>query len=228
MVPLRCDTPLRRFAPATISLVVVCFVVYVQQGRWELISKGFVPLDLTHSLFYPGNNTLQSIAMLAIAFFMHANLLHLISNMWFLWIFGNAVESRLGALFFIIAYLFCGAISMAAQAAYSPLSAIPVVGASGAIAGIMGVHFVMLPLSKILVWIPPVFIIRIPAFVFLLLWFYVQYINAGGQGSAHVAWWAHIGGFAAGIGWGIYVRIRTNNQCRARPRTGLKKAKSKD
>ena len=207
MIPLRCDIAQRRFAPATILLIIACFAVYVYQGRWDLLSKGFVPLDLTHSIFYPGSNTLSSIVAVAVAFFMHGSALHLISNMWYLWIFGSAVESRLGTASFIIVYTVCGAISMISQAVYSPLSAIPIVGASGAIAGLMGIHFILLPLSKILIWFPPIFFFRIPAFVFLLLWFYVQYANAGARGNTGVAWWAHIGGFVAGTCWGIYLRI---------------------
>jgi membrane associated rhomboid family serine protease len=207
MIPIRCDIAQRRAPVATVLLIGMCCVVYVLQGRWPLLSTGFVPVDLTHSFVHPGPSTLPAIASGAVAFFMHANLLHLVSNAWYLWLFGSAVETRLGSGRFLAVYLVSGAVSMLAQAVHSPLSAIPIVGASGAIAGVMGAHFVMLPLSKILVWIPPIFFVKIPAFVFLLFWFYVQYVSAGAVGSAHVAWWAHIGGFVAGTAWGVALRL---------------------
>jgi membrane associated rhomboid family serine protease len=189
-------------------LIVICTVVYAAvQGRWELFSEGFVPVYFTESLIRPGRNTLVQVARCAAAFFMHGSLVHLLSNMWFLWIFGSAVEGRLGLFRFITVYMACGGLSMLAQAMYDPLSTVAIVGASGAIAGMMGIHFVLLPLSKILVWFPPVFFLKVPAFVFLLLWFYVQYASAGHTGNVRVAWWAHIGGFLAGIVWGVRLRI---------------------
>ncbi len=209
MIPLRCDSTPHRVLPATALLIAACIVVYAAvQGRWRLFSGGFVPVYFTESLVHPGRSTLVQAARCAAAFFMHAGPLHLVSNMWFLLIFGTAVESRLGFMRFTAVYILCGAFSMLAQAVYDPLSPAAIVGASGAIAGVMGIHFVVLPLSRILVWIPPVFFLRVPAFVFLLLWFYVQYASAGQQGTIRVAWWAHIGGFLAGIAWGIYLRAR--------------------
>ncbi|MBD3393088.1 MAG: rhomboid family intramembrane serine protease [Chitinivibrionales bacterium] len=208
MIPLRCDTPQRRPSIVTPLLLVTCLAVYVVQGRWAPVSRGFVPLEFTHALFHPGMDTLRMCASCAAAFFMHANLVHLVSNMWYLWLFGNAVENRLGAFSFIGTYLLCGGISMIAQALYAPLSTIPIVGASGAIAGVMGLHFVMLPFSRILVWVPPIFFVRVPAFVFLLFWFYVQYASAGNGSEVRVAWWAHIGGFIAGLVMGVSLRVR--------------------
>jgi membrane associated rhomboid family serine protease len=168
---------------------------------------GFVPINFFHSLFHPGMETLSSLGVCAAAFFVHANLLHLVSNMWFLWIFGTAIESSAGFFRFLSLYILCGGISLLAQAAFSPFSTVPIVGASGAIAGIMGLQLVLLPFSKILTWFPPVFIFRVPAFVFLLIWFYVQYANAGAGTGGNVAWWAHIGGFITGVIWGVLIRV---------------------
>jgi hypothetical protein len=142
---------------------------------------------------------------------MHGNLLHLTSNMWYLWIFGNAMEHRLGSLRFLLLYLFCGTVSMLVQAASAPLSMVPIVGASGAIAGLMGAHLILLPLSRILLWVPPLLFLPVPSFLFLLLWFYVQYLQAGAapSGGPGVAWWAHIGGFLAGVIIGIRLRRTT-------------------
>jgi membrane associated rhomboid family serine protease len=108
---------------------------------------------------------------------------------------------------------------MLTQAAVFPLSSVPIVGASGAIAGVMGLHLVFLPFSRIRTWIPPFFIFRVPAFVFLLIWFYVQYANAGSINGEPVAWWAHIGGFIAGAIWGVFVRAGGNAKPAGRKKT---------
>jgi len=219
MIPLRCDTVQKRIAPATLLLIAVCCLVYAFLGRWRISSIGFVPLDFIHALLHPGRGTVTALAAVVTAFFVHANILHLVSNMWYLWIFGNAVEYHLDFLRFFGLYLLCGGMSMIAQALYAPLSAIPVVGASGAIAGVMGIHFVLLPFSRILTWIPPIFLVRIPSFVFLLIWCYVQYVNAGSIQAAPVAWWAHIGGFITGVVCGTVMRASgSSSQIRAKHR----------
>lgn len=95
---------------------------------------------------------------------------------------------------------------MLVQALSNPLSNIPIVGASGAIAGIMGMHFVMLPFARIIVWLPPVFFLPVPAFIFLGLWFGMQYAGVGAQNGSHIAWWAHIGGFISGIIMAVWLK----------------------
>ena len=207
MIPLRCDIPQKRFPAATILVIAGCCITYVFQVRVPEFGQGFVPVRFMYALFHPGPGLLIALGNCASAFFLHAGIAHLASNMWFLWIFGQPVESETGFFRFSAAYILCGGISLICQALYSPLSTVPVVGASGAIAGIMGIHFILLPCSKILTWFPPIFIFRIPAFIFLIAWFLIQHFNAGGGSAQPVAWWAHIGGFLAGCVWGIIFRL---------------------
>lgn len=141
--------------------------------------------------------------------FLHAGILHILGNMWFLWIFGGNVEDRMGALPYLFFYLLCGIGSSVAQMAFSWGSPIPSLGASGAISGVLGAYIVLFPGSRILTLVP-LFIIwftaRIPAVVFIGLWFLMQFLSgigslgaAGPSRTGGVAWWAHIGGFLLGV-----------------------------
>jgi membrane associated rhomboid family serine protease len=126
--------------------------------------------------------------------------------MWFMWIFGDNVEDRMGRVPFLIFYLVCGLIATALQWYFDPSLAIPVVGASGAIAGVLGAYFVLYPFERVVLWLPIFFlpvIVHIPAIAFLGLWVIIQLDSAtssilGGEAS-DVAWWAHLGGFIAGV-----------------------------
>lgn len=131
--------------------------------------------------------------------FLHADIFHLLGNMWFLWVFGDNLEARLGNVKFLLFYLFCGVCSAIVYAITSFGSIDPVIGASGAISGILGGYLVMFPKNKIksiipllVVWIP----ISIPAIVFIAIWFGLQFFSLGGDDM--VAYWGHIGGFLAG------------------------------
>ncbi len=210
MVPLRVDTPATHTPFVTIFLGILCVAAYV--GRVEVARYGYgiVPVDLMHAILHPGRHSGLVAFQLLLAFFMHAGVAHLVSNMWYLWIFGNTLEYAIGALPFALLYVACGVLSMMIQAASSPLSSVPVVGASGAIAGVMGACLVLMPLARIITWVPLMFFIRVPAFVFLALWFALQYFSmraASAQGSG-VAWWAHIGGFGCGLLMGLVIRQR--------------------
>jgi membrane associated rhomboid family serine protease len=210
MFPLKIDNVPIRFPIVTIMLIVSCFAAFIFHNRIPAYSNGLVPVNLMYSLFHPQNHTGTILITLIAAFFMHAGLLHLISNMWYLWIFGSALEYTIGIPAFTGIYLISGILSMIIQAISTPLSTVPIVGASGAIAGIMGAFLIFLPLSKVLLWVPPVFLPRVPAFLFLILWFVIQYVSM--QSSAHqgagIAWWAHIGGFATGLLIGLEFRRR--------------------
>ncbi len=135
--------------------------------------------------------------------FLHGSFLHFIGNMWTLYIFGDNVEEYLGPARYLGFYLVCGIISGAAHFLLNPLSMVPTIGASGAIAGVMGAYFLLFPRSRILTVIPIIIIpwfVEIPAFVFLGVWFLFQFLNAAGSSAgAGIAWWAHIGGFLAGL-----------------------------
>jgi len=136
--------------------------------------------------------------------FLHGSFWHLLANMWSLYIFGDNIEDRLGPFRYLVFYILCGIASGLSHFFLNFDSTVPVIGASGAIAGVMGAYFVLYPRAKILTLIPifiiPYFI-NIPAYIFLGLWFAIQFFNAAGASadSASIAWWAHIGGFIFGI-----------------------------
>jgi membrane associated rhomboid family serine protease len=136
--------------------------------------------------------------------FLHGSWMHLIGNMWFFWIFGNNVEDSMGHLRFLVFYLLTGLMAAAAHVISTPGSPVPTVGASGAISGIMGAYIVLYPGARVTTMIPLFIFIRfvaLPAWVFLGLWFLIQLLSAGADpaGGGGVAFWAHIGGFAAGV-----------------------------
>lgn len=136
--------------------------------------------------------------------FLHGGFWHLLTNMWTLYIFGDNVEDHFGSIRYLIFYLLCGMASGLAHILTNYYSPTPTIGASGAIAGVMGAYFIIHPGAKILTLIPIVFIpyfIEIPAFIYLGIWFVLQVISAAGSNSeiGGIAWWAHIGGFISGI-----------------------------
>jgi hypothetical protein len=146
----------------------------------------------------------QQILSLFTFMFLHGGFLHLIGNMWSLYIFGDNVEDRLGPARYVVFYLLCGLASGLSHMLLNAHSNIPTIGASGAIAGVMGAYFILYPGSRILTLIPIIFIpwfVEIPAFFFLGIWFLLQFINAAGSSgqAGGIAWWAHIGGFVFGI-----------------------------
>ena len=149
--------------------------------------------------------------------FLHGGWLHLIGNMWFLWIYGDNVEDVLGKGKYLASYLACGLTAAFAQYAINPYSRIPTVGASGAIAGVMGAYLIKFPHSRILTLVPLfIFIttIEVPAPIILVYWFVLQFFSGVGSiaqsniSQGGVAWWAHIGGFVAGFASGLLFRRR--------------------
>ena len=139
--------------------------------------------------------------------FLHGGLFHILSNMWMLWIFGDNVEDRMGAIRFLFFYVTCGLGAMALHILTNPGSPVPTIGASGAIAGVLGAYLKMYPHSTVLTFIPIFFVIPIlpiPAVLFLSFWFISQFFSgtlsllSGSEGGG-IAWWAHIGGFLAGM-----------------------------
>jgi membrane associated rhomboid family serine protease len=188
----------------------VCIIVFVSmklmpdQLSYRLLNLyGMVPIRYTNPYYgLPFDYYLSFLTSL----FLHGNWLHLIMNMWFMWIFGDNVEDRMGRLPFLIFYLVCGLLATFLQWFFDPNLAIPVVGASGAIAGILAAYFFLYPLERVVVWIPILFlpiVVHIPAIAFLGLWVLIQLHSAttamlfGGE-AVDVAWWAHLGGFIAG------------------------------
>jgi hypothetical protein len=146
----------------------------------------------------------QQLLSLFTFMFLHGGFMHLIGNMWSLYIFGDNVEDRLGSARYIVFYLLCGLASGMTHLLFNLHSNIPTIGASGAIAGVMGAYFILYPGSRILTLIPIIIIpwfVEIPAFFFLGIWFLLQFLNAAGSSgqAGGIAWWAHIGGFIFGI-----------------------------
>src|SRR3954454_2480821 len=219
MFPIRDNVPTRRFPVVTVGLIVANFVVWF----WELKQPG-LNAHVFRDGFYPC--TIQGPCHVPIhplpwyegafsAMFMHASWEHILGNMLFLWIFGNNVEDAFGHVAFFFWYLAAGVMAMAAQTfvtlefAGVRSASIPNIGASGAIAGVLGAYFVLLPQARVLTLIF-IFIREIPAFWFLGIWFALQ-AWTGGLALEHpetgggVAFFAHIGGFAFGVVSGLFL-----------------------
>ena len=212
MLPLWDANPHRRAPVMTIALILVNAAVFVHE--WSLAARGGVEGFLyTHALvparlFAHWDDGAQWLTVFT-HMFLHGGLGHVAGNCWFLWIFGNNVEDRLGPFKFLLFYLMAGMAAAAVQTGFSLDSPVPMIGASGAISGVLGAYLVLYPTALIYTlvpWIVP--IVPVPAFVFLVLWFVVQAFNGfgallggglGGPAPGGVAWWAHAGGFAAGF-----------------------------
>ncbi len=214
MFPIRDTIPSRRTPVVTWTLIAINVAVLLftfSLGRNELerlfMTCGIVPARFTDASWAVSAG-LSPAGPLPIftSMFLHAGLFHLISNMWVLWIFGDNVEDRMGRWRFVIFYLLAGTVAGVAHGLTNPASTIPTVGASGAIAGVLGAYIVLFPKSRVLTLIPicfyPLFV-DLPAFIFLGFWFVSQLLNgtaqATGGAAGGVAWWAHIGGFVAGF-----------------------------
>ncbi|BBO67881.1 hypothetical protein DSCA_18110 [Desulfosarcina alkanivorans] len=210
MIPIRDTTPSKSVPVVNNTLIginVVFFLVQLAQGPAQdhfVYLYGLVPAKFTvprvAAYFSFGQNLLSLFTFM----FLHGGFMHLIGNMWTLYIFGDNVEDRLGSARYIAFYLLCGLASGMSHLLLNAHSNIPTIGASGAIAGVMGAYFILYPGSRILTLIPIIFIpwfVEIPAFFFLGIWFVLQFLNAAGS-SGHaggIAWWAHIGGFVFGV-----------------------------
>lgn len=215
MIPIRDTVPSKTIPVVNNTLIginVVFFLVQLSQGPAQdhfIYLYGLVPAKFTDPRVSAYFSFGQQIVSLFTFMFLHGGFLHLIGNMWSLYIFGDNVEERLGPARYVAFYLLCGLASGATQLLFNPYSNIPTIGASGAIAGVMGAYFILYPRSRILTLIPIIFIpwfVEIPAFFFLGIWFVLQFLNAAGS-SGHaggIAWWAHIGGFIFGI---LFLRL---------------------
>jgi len=210
MIPLRDTTPTRNYPVANTAIIGINVVVYfIQLMQGPEINRfiyiyGLVPARYSIPRLAEYFTTGQQVFSLFSFMFLHGSFWHILGNMWSLYIFGDNVEDRLGPMRYSLFYLLCGLASGISHLILNLHSNLPTIGASGAIAGVMGAYFILHPRSKILTLIPIFFIpyfLNIPAFVFLGLWFLLQFINAAGsQGAAGgIAWWAHIGGFLFGM-----------------------------
>lgn len=146
--------------------------------------------------------------------FMHGGFMHILGNMYFLFIFGDNVEDKLGHGRYLLIYIMFGVAAAVSQIVMFPNSVIPMVGASGAVAGVMGAYLVFYPKAKVktlVIIIIFITVVNIPAFVFLLLWFFFQFLNGTAGGGGNIAWWAHIGGFIAGLIYAMYFLRKYSN-----------------
>ncbi len=217
MIPFKDDNPSRVFPFVTIFLILANVAVFVFQ--WMLgkgaqaffVRYGAIPWEIAHfrelTHLDPALQTgWPSAVTLFSSMFIHGGILHLVGNMLYLWIFGDNVEGLMGPVRFFFFYIFCGLAAALTHVALEPNSTIPMVGASGAISGVLGAYLVRFPGARIhvlifLFWF--IRVVRVPALVVLGLWFILQIFNGlgslGSQGGGGVAWFAHIGGFVAGI-----------------------------
>lgn len=209
MIPIR-DTVRSRNYPVvnTVLIAANALLFLIQMGHPNLesfiLTYGLIPARYSvpeiASQFTSGEQTLALFSFM----FLHGSFLHLLGNMWSLYIFGDNVEDRMGPIRYLLFYLCCGWVSGLAHMVTNWGSQVPTIGASGAIAGIMGAYFILYPHSKILTLVPVLFIplfFEIPATFFLAIWFFLQFLSAAaaaGTGGG-IAWWAHIGGFLFGM-----------------------------
>ncbi|MBE7445719.1 MAG: rhomboid family intramembrane serine protease [Planctomycetia bacterium] len=217
MIPIRDRNPSGIFPFVTIGIILVNVVVFFvelslgTQLDSFLFQFGIVPVKVTYSADIPGATFANTYFPFLSYMFLHGGFIHLIGNMWYLWIFGDNIEDRLGRVGFMLFYLLCGIGSALVHVYFNSQSGVPCVGASGAIAGVLGAYMVTFPKARVLVLIPLFIIwefIELPAIVVLGFWFLIQFLSGAATfSSAHgggVAWWAHIGGFVLGI---IFIKI---------------------
>ncbi len=212
MIPLKDDTPSARKPYVTISLIVACGAVFLWQrsldsgdARRAVDALGAIPAVLLTDARLPADlQWMPRYAAPLTALFLHGGWLHLLGNMLFLWIYGDNVEESMGHMRYFVFYLVCGTAATFAQALSQPHSAYPIVGASGAISGVLGAYLLLFPRARVLtlVLLPFFFTtLRLPAMLLLLLWFAVQLLSdlAAHDGGSSVAFRAHIGGFLTGL-----------------------------
>ncbi len=228
MIPIRDDNPTRRPAVIVGALMLLNLVGFLYElslppsllkpfaFTFGLVPVGFWHLPETLS----ATVLLRHLAPLITYQFLHGGWLHFLGNMWVLWIFGDNVEDRLGHFRFLLFYLFCGSMAGLFHAMINPGSSLPTIGASGAIAGVMGAYFMLFPAAWITVLVPVLFfplLLRVPAFVFLFFWVLLQLAGAYGAAAGMtggIAFWAHVAGFLTGM----FVIQRWERHRRARRR----------
>jgi membrane associated rhomboid family serine protease len=214
MLPLKDDQPSYSTPYVTWFLIVLNILIYLFQATLdrrssELLAMQFGEVPAHLAAFLAGSHR-YSVPQVVLPFFtsmfLHGGWAHVLGNMWFLYIFGDNVEDYLGHFKYLVFYLMSGVIAMATQVAIYPHSNVPTIGASGAIAGVLGAYLVLYPRARVLTWFF-VFIVYIPAWFVLGEWFVMQFLYGtaslsaaqAGRDLGGVAFWAHVGGFVAGM-----------------------------
>jgi len=208
LLPLKDDNPTSSFPFVTIALILANGLIFFHQIRLDFAESqrfifqwGAIPYQITHGEVLHVAPWIPLPLTLFSSMFLHGGFLHLFGNMLYLWIFGNNIEDTLGHFRFFLFYLVCGLFAAAVQIFSAPDLTVPMIGASGAIAGILGAYLLLFPGARVLtLFFIFVFIrlIRIPAIIILGLWFFIQLLGVG-TATSNVAFFAHIGGFIAGL-----------------------------
>ncbi len=215
MIPLRDTQPEETYPGVTRLLVLANIVVFLLEIQSQATFPGFIrAYALIPHRFWTAHGW-ERWGPVFTSMFLHGGWLHLIANMWALWLFGDNVEDALGHGRFLVFYLACGVVANIAQSSVDMLSTTPSLGASGAIAGVLGAYLLFYPTARVLTLIP-IFIfpwfVELPAVVFLGLWFFAQLsgglasLGVAGAGAGGIAWWAHVGGFVSGLVLGPLLR----------------------
>ncbi len=213
MIPLRDTNPTSTRPVVTITLIALNCVAFLfelslgEEGMGRLFMvAGMIPEKVAIFPVDPNVTLLGAFLPFFSSMFLHGGFMHLIGNMWFLWIFGDNIEDHLSHLRYLGFYLLCGLGAGLTHLAFNWGSNIPTIGASGAVAGVLGGYLLLYPRHKVLTLIPFFFLlmIELPAAVILIYWFVIQFFSGaattlGGAGGAGVAWWAHVGGFILGV-----------------------------
>jgi membrane associated rhomboid family serine protease len=234
MIPIRDDTPRFSTPYVTYFLIAINAVIFLFEWSVGLQNQralnalmyefGVVPTHVTAALSgSPQFNLVEAFVPILTSMFLHASWLHIIGNMWVLWIFGDNIEDYLGHFRYLLFYLVTGIAASIAHILLNPGSRVPSVGASGAIAGVMGAYFVLYPRARVLTIVPLIIFFTfwwLPAWIVLGYWFLVQFLSGAAtaiavsdQSGGGIAFWAHVGGFVAGI---VLIKIMSERPHRAR------------
>lgn len=215
MIPIKTDNPSKKAPILTIFIIAINLFIFIQELKvglkYSIYRFGFVPYELTHFVDLPPYIDFPIHLTIITSLFLHGSWVHFLGNMWFLYIFGKNIEDWLGSFRFLLFYLVCGIGASLTHTLFNPLSKTPTVGASGAIAGVMGAYLILYPKAKVLCIIPFLFFIRIvllPAFLFLIFWIMWQIFASMTIVVSPIAYWAHIGGFFIGIFFIKWFRFR--------------------
>jgi len=210
MIPLHDDNPTERTPVVTIAWIAICVLVFFYQaslpagsGETFVFQYGAIPALVFGEADLPEMGVaIPAYATLITSMFLHGGWMHLIGNMLYLWVFGNNIEDVMGHAKYVVFYLTCGILAALSHALTDPSSPIPMVGASGAISGVLGAYILLFPRARVLVIMPGLGTTRVPAGIVLGMWFVMQLLSGGmsvGSQGGGVAFFAHIGGFLAGM-----------------------------
>ncbi|WHZ24258.1 MAG: rhomboid family serine protease [Nitrospira sp.] len=211
MLPLNDDNPTESAPVVTITFIAACCLVFLYQsalppgpGEAFVYQYGAIPaVVFGRAVLPPEVMAIPAVSTVLTSMFLHGSWMHLIGNMLYLWIFGNNIEDVMGHAKFVVFYVLCGVLAALSHAWTDPTSTVPMVGASGAISGVLGAYLLLFPHARVLLLAPMVGMVTVPAGIVLGFWFVMQLLSGGaslGSQGGGVAFFAHIGGFIAGMG----------------------------